>query len=101
MYNNITMEYQKIKNLWDNASNKPSKFRTKNWVERNDESREGCNADIQIKFKTAMLKPSLCDYSDTYILAKWSVTVDDTSATSVAANNTNEKVLFKNYAPFK
>ena len=30
------MEYQKIANLLDNASNKPSKFRTKNWVEIND-----------------------------------------------------------------
>ena len=35
----IKMEYQKIANLLDNASNQPSKFRTKNWVEINDESR--------------------------------------------------------------
>ena len=28
-------------NLLDNASNQPSKFRTKNWVEMNDESKEG------------------------------------------------------------
>ena len=38
------MEYQKIANLLDNevapnASNQPSKFRTRNWVEINDESR--------------------------------------------------------------
>ena len=33
------MEYQKITNLLDNASNQPSKFKTKNWVEINDESR--------------------------------------------------------------
>ena len=34
------MEYQKIVNLLDdNASNEPSKFRTRNWVEINDESR--------------------------------------------------------------
>ena len=31
------MEYQKIANLLDNASNQPPKFRTKNWVEINDE----------------------------------------------------------------
>ena len=31
------MEYQKIANLIDNTSNQPSKFRTKNWVEINDE----------------------------------------------------------------
>ena len=29
----MTMEYQKIANLIDDASNQPSKFRTKNWVE--------------------------------------------------------------------
>ena len=34
------MEYQKIANLIDDdASNQPSKFRTRNWVEINDESR--------------------------------------------------------------
>ena len=34
------MEYQKIANLIDDTSNQPSKFRTKNWVEINDESEE-------------------------------------------------------------
>ena len=33
------MEYQKIVNLIDDTSNQPSKFRTRNWVEINDESR--------------------------------------------------------------
>ena len=33
------MEYQKIINLLDNISKQPSKFRRKNWVEINDESR--------------------------------------------------------------
>ena len=34
------MEYQKIANLLDDvSSNQPSKFKTKNWVEVNDESR--------------------------------------------------------------
>ena len=31
------MEYQKIANLIDDISNQPSKFRTRNWVEINDE----------------------------------------------------------------
>ena len=31
------MEYQKIANLFDSAANQPSKFRTRNWVEINDE----------------------------------------------------------------
>ena len=58
------MEYQKIANLIDYASNQHSKFRTKNWVEINDESRGTYNVNSQIKFKTTMLKSSLCDYSD-------------------------------------
>ena len=39
-YKNIVMEYQKIPNLSDNnLSSHLSKFRTKNWVEINDESK--------------------------------------------------------------
>ena len=45
------MEYQKIANLVDDTSNQPSKFRTKNWVEINDESRGAYDANSQIKFK--------------------------------------------------
>ena len=33
------MEYQKIANLIDDASNQPSKFGRKNWVEINNKSR--------------------------------------------------------------
>ena len=33
------MEYQKISNLLESGSNQPSTFKTKNWVETNDESR--------------------------------------------------------------
>ena len=47
-----------------------------------------------------MLRSSLCDYSDGYILVKGTITVDDTSAAGAAANNTNKKVIFKNCAPF-
>ena len=63
------MEYQKIANLLDNASNQPSKCRTKSWIEINDESR-GTYTDSDIKFKTIMLRPKLCDYPDVYILVK-------------------------------
>ena len=64
------MEYKKIGNLKDDASNQPSKFRTKNWIEINDESRGRYNANSQIKFNNTMLRSSLCDYSDAYILVK-------------------------------
>ena len=49
------MEYQKITNLLEDSSSKTSKFRTRNWVEINDESRGTYNDDKQIKFKTTML----------------------------------------------
>ena len=56
----MKMEYQKLANLLDNASNQPSKFKTRNWVEINDESR-GTYTDSSIKFKTTILRSNLCD----------------------------------------
>ena len=94
------MEYQKLANLIDDASNQPSKFRTRNWVEINDESRGAYNVNSQIKFKTTMLKSSLCDHSDAYILVKGTISVTNTAAAGAAANNTNKEVIFKNCAPF-
>ena len=64
------MEYQKTANMWDSASIQPSKFRTRNWVEINDESRGEYSSDKLIRFQTAMLRSSLCDYSDAYIVLK-------------------------------
>ena len=84
----------------DDASNQPSKFRTKNWVEINYESRGTFNVNSQTKFKTTILKSSLCDYSDTYIIVKGTITVNNTAADGAAANNINKKVIFKNCAPF-
>ena len=46
-----------------------------------------------------MLKSSLCDYSDAYILVKGTISVNNTAAQGAAANNTNKKVIFKNCAP--
>ena len=89
------MEYQKIANLLDSASNKPSKFRTKNWVEINDESRGTYSVNRQINFKTSMLRSSLCDYSDAYILVKGNISVNNTTAADADANNANKKVIFK------
>ena len=96
------MEYQKIANLLDNASNQPSKFRTKNWVEINDESRGVYTTGSDIKFKTTMLRSSLCDYADAYILVKGTITItgagDDAAARR--ADERNKGVIFKNCAPF-
>ena len=94
------MEHQKIGNLIDDTSNQPSKFRTRNWVAINDESKGAYNVNSQIKFKTTMLKSSLCDYNDAYILVKGTISVNNTAADGAAANNINKKVIFKNCAPF-
>ena len=93
------MEYQKILSLLDNTPNQATKFRTKNWVELNDESRGTYNTNNQIRFKTSMLWTSLCDYSDAYILVTGNITVANTAAAGADANKTNKKVIFKNCAP--
>ena len=86
------MEYQKIVNLVDfSSSNQPYKLKTNNWVEVNDESRETNDVNSQIKFKNTMLKSSLCDYSDAYILVKGTITVNNTAAADANANNTGKK----------
>ena len=93
------MDYQKIINLLDNTSNEPSKFRTKNWIEINYESRGPYNVNSQIKLITWMLKSSLCDYCDAYILVKGNIKVNNTAVDDAAANNVTKKVIFKNCAP--
>ena len=96
------MEYQKIANLLNDESNQPSKFKTRNWGGINDEASGTCSPYKQMKFKTSMLKSSLCDYSDAYILVKGNITVNNAadSGAGVNANNTNKKVIFKNCASF-
>ena len=47
-----------------------------------------------------MLRSSVCEYSDTYILVKGNISVNNTAAVGADANNTNQKVIFKNCAPF-
>ena len=96
------MEYQKIINLLDNTPNHLSKFRTKNWIEINDQSRGMYNTNSDIRFKATMLKSSLCDYSYAYILVKGRITItgagDDAAARQ--ADERNKGAIFKNCAPF-
>ena len=94
------MEYQKIANLLDSASNKPSTFRTRNWVEINDDIRGAYSPNKQIRFKNAILRSSLCDYSDAYILVKGNILVNNNAGAGAAANNIGKKIIFKNCAPF-
>ena len=87
-------------NLLNDESNKPFKFRTRNWVEINDNFRANYFSTKQIRVKTSMLRSSLCDYSDAYTIVKGNITVNNTADTGAAVNNTNKKVIFKNCAPF-
>ena len=86
--------------MLDNTSNQPSKFRTINWVEINDD-RNGVYDKKYLKFKTTMLNANLCDYSDAYILVEGRITVVGQGAddTAIAADRNNKKVVFKNCAP--
>ena len=84
------MEYQKVVNLLDNAPNKPSKFKAKDWGELNDDSRGTYNTNSQINFETSVLKSILCNYRDAYILVKETITVAGVGAT--AALTTTDRV---------
>ena len=95
------MEQKKIANLLSSASNQPPKFKTRNLVEINDESRETYTSN-DIRFKTAMLRSNLFDYADAYILVKGTITI--TSAgyddTAKQLDERNKGIIFKNCAPF-
>ena len=83
------MEYQKVINLLDNTTNQLTKFRTKNWVEINDDSCRTHNVNSQ---------SGLCNYSDVYILVSGTLTVPNTG---IAANpNIRKIIVIKNYTPF-
>ena len=97
------MEYQKIAHLLDNnLSNQSSKFRTKNWVEINDESKDLYSAGSDIWFKTTMLMSSLCNYADAYVLVNGTITItgpgDDDLAKQL--DERNKSLIFKNCTPF-
>ena len=95
------MKYQKTANLLDTESDQPSKFGTRNWTEINDESR-GNYANGDIKFMTTILRSNLCDYADSYILVKGTITVNGAGANADArqVDEGDKRVTFKNCAPF-
>ena len=80
--------------MLDKTPNQPTVFRT-NSVEINYESRGVHKKDNQIRFKTSVLRSSLCDYTHAYILVKGTMTV--AQATAAASN---KKAILKNCAPF-
>ena len=89
------MECQKIANLLDKTSNQPSKFRTRNWVEINDDS-WGTYTNADIKFKSTVLKSNLCDYSDAYILVKGKIKItrQGNDAAARQADERNKGAIF-------
>ena len=71
------MGYQKIISLLNNTPSQPTNFRTKKWVEINDNSRGTYNTNSQTKFKTSMLRSILREFSDAYILVTGTTPITD------------------------
>ena len=67
----------------------------------NDES-GGTYTSNDIKFKTTMLRSNLCDFADTYILVKGTITITGVGNDDAAKilDERNEGVIFKNCALF-
>ena len=72
--------------MFENALNQSFKFKTKDWVKINDESQGMYNEYNQVRFETSVLRSSLCDYSDAYILVKGTITVANNEASGEFAN---------------
>ena len=79
--------------MLNTKNNQRSKFRTIYRVKVKNNARGTYNTNSPIKFKTRMLKSSLCDYYiDAYIFVKRTVAL-----VGVTSNRQNKKVIFKNY----
>ena len=80
----------------------PINLEQKHRVEINDESRGTYNVNSQIKFKTTILRSSLCDYSDAYILVegKIKITGGGENAAAKQADERDQSVAFKTCPPF-
>ena len=98
------MEYGKINNILFSEDNEMSeqlsKFVTRQYVKVNSLSNT-YNENKSITFKTPMLRSSLCDYSDAYILVKGTATVN--GVVNGAENEIlrrNRPLILKNNAPF-
>ena len=83
------MEAQKIVNLLDATDNESLKFAARKWYVINDqnngENGKGSENDSSIKFETKVIKSSLCDYSDAYILVRGNIKVADVGANTNVA----------------
>lgn len=82
------MEHQKILNLLYESSD--SKFGTRKWNIVNGQSNANHSTWNELIFNTEVLKSSLEDYYEVYILVRGNITIVEDNATQVA---------FKNFAP--
>ena len=91
----IKMETQKIANLLGDADNESLKFATRKWYvfpdQNNTDYGEGKKDSTTVKFETKVIKSSLGDYSDAYILV-----TGDLTATG---GDGHTRIAFKNCAP--
>ena len=88
--------------MLENTPNQLTKFRTKNWVDINYDLRGTYNTNSQIKFKTSMLRTSLCDYNDAYILVNGTITITAAGDNDAARrlDERNKGLIFNNCVPF-
>ena len=90
------MGIQKIADLSNDSNSEFSKFATRKWNIINDQNNgqycRGSENNSTIKFEIKVIKPSLCDYSDAYIVLTGDITVEDVAA--------DANVAFKHFAPF-
>ena len=94
------MEYQKITNLLDTASDNVPRFISKRWIEVHDQSgsaEDRYKPSEQIRFKTSMLKSVLCDFSDVYIVVKGRVTASFNSRRADYVSNDFPDALFPDH----
>ena len=92
----------KKKKLLDNTPDQPSNLRQKNWFEITDDTRGTHKTNSQIKLETLMLKSSLCDYSDAWILVKGTITIVHRGVDQASKQRDKRirGVIFENFTSF-
>ena len=79
------MEHKKILSLLNDASD--SKFVTRKWNIVNDQSNAYYDVGNKIIYNTEVLKSSLCDYNDAYVLVRGNITIIGHQVAQVAFKN--------------
>ena len=91
------METQKIINLVNDLSNKESKFATKKcYIINSQTANDKCNQNNSIKFDIESIRPSLCGYSNPFILVTGDITAiaDNKSCAPFSTSKTEINDVF-------